>query len=365
MNDLVRLARDWISPMAPNPYLQAVAALLAFALLATLASRIFRRLVGRAVGGWGESERRLLRTVGRLAFISVVLLGGMISMALVPASPRVKAIGLALVGTLLASVWIRFAWRAVGLVSAMLAGRNPQTALAQPSTAPLVRNALKALVVLVGAYAILEIWDVNVTALVASAGIVGLAFSFAAQDTLGNLLAGIAIVTDKPYRVGDYIVLDSGERGEVTGIGMRSTRLLTRDDVEVSIPNGIIGKAKIVNESGGPNTKYRVRVPIGVAYGSDLDAVIACLLNIALGHGDVCRSPEPRVRFRQFGPSSLDLELLCWIGQPAQRGAILHELNCEVYRAFSREGITIPFPQLEVTIKESPPGAQQRVVRSS
>ena len=166
----------------------------------------------------------------------------------------------------------------------------------------------------------------------ASAGIVGLALSFAAQDTLGNLFAGIAIVTDKPYRIGDYIVLDSGERGEVTHIGLRSTRLLTRDDVEISIPNGIMGKAKIVNESGGPHTKYRVRVAVGVAYGSDIDQVIAVLMQDRDDPRGGLPHPEPRVRFRQFGSSSLDLELLCWIEQPALRGVILHELNCEVYR---------------------------------
>ncbi len=86
--------------------------------------------------------------------------------------------------------------------------------------------------------------------------------SLAAQGTLGNLVAGIAILTDKPYRIGDYIVLDTGERGAVTAIALRSTRLLTRDDVEVSIPNGVMGRAKIVNESGSPERKYRLRVPV-------------------------------------------------------------------------------------------------------
>ena len=145
------------------------------------------------------------------------------------------------------------------------------------------------------------IWDINVTGLVASAGIVGLALSFAAQDTLSNLFAGVAIMSDRPYELGDFIILDSGERGEVTKIGLRSTRLLTRDDVEISIPNGVMGATKIVNEAGGPPSRYRIRTQVGVAYGSDVDQVAEVLVSVAADHAKVLKSPEPRARFRAFG----------------------------------------------------------------
>ena len=114
----------------------------------------------------------------------------------------------------------------------------------------LLKNLAIVFLILAGAYSILIAWDINVTGLVASAGIVELALSFAAQDTLSHLFACVAILADRPYRIGDFIVLDSGERGKVTQIGLRSTSLMTRDDVEVSIPNGVMGSAKIVNESG-------------------------------------------------------------------------------------------------------------------
>jgi small-conductance mechanosensitive channel len=200
---------------------------------------------------------------------------------------------------------------------------------------------------------VLIAWDVNVTGLVASAGILGLAISLAAQDTLSNLVAGIAILTDKPYRIGDYIVLDTGERGAVTAIGLRSTRLLTRDDVEVSIPNGVMGRAKIVNESGSPVRKYRLRVPVRVSYGSDIDQVMALMLGAAAEHPQVCDVPEPRMRLRTFGDSGLEFEMLCWIDQPANRGLVLHELNCSIYRIFAREGIVMPIPQQEVHLRGS------------
>jgi small-conductance mechanosensitive channel len=175
-----------------------------------------------------------------------------------------------------------------------------------------------------------------------------LAISFAAKDTLANLFSGVFIVADAPYKLGDFIVLDSGERGEVTHIGIRSTRLLTRDDVEVTVPNSIMGNAKITNESGGPHEKYRLRVKVGVAYGSDIDKVHAVLLDVANSHPDVAREPAPRVRFRGFGDSSLDHELLCWVEKPVKRGLVLHLLNTEIYKRFMVEEIEIPFPQRDV-----------------
>lgn len=106
---------------------------------------------------------------------------------------------------------------------------------------------LQALMIIVvtalAVYFVFLAWQIDVTAWMASAGILGLAVSFAAKDTLANLFSGVFIVADAPYKLGDFIVLDSGERGEVTHIGIRSTRLLTRDDVEVTVPNSIMGNA--------------------------------------------------------------------------------------------------------------------------
>ena len=120
---------------------------------------------------------------------------------------------------------------------------------------PLVDTVLKVTLLALAIYFVFLAWDIDVTAWVASAGIVGLALSFAAKDSLSNLFAGVSIAADAPYKMGDFITLDSGERGMVTHIGLRSTRLLTRDDIEVTIPNGVIGNAKIINDSGGPSNE--------------------------------------------------------------------------------------------------------------
>lgn len=354
LNELLDLIFRWVGYLGPSPYLRGLAVVLLFLLLASVTQfitrstlrRLFQRLTG--TGGTGAAFAVGQRTV----FRTIVLVGLMIATTTIELTPRAETIILAVIKSLLILVWAGAGIRGGGFILAAVSRQASPPPWARATTAPLVSNLIGVVLVLAGAYAILVAWDVNVTGLVASAGIVGLALSFAAQDTLGNLFAGVAILADQPYRIGDYIVLDSGERGQVTHIGLRSTRLLTRDDEEVSIPNGIMGKAKIVNESGGPHVKYRLRVRIGVAYGSDIDKVMATLIQIAARYPDVCQDPAPRVRFRTFGESSLDFELLAWIAEPSLRGLALHELNCEIYRTFAREGIVIPFPQRDVHVRD-------------
>jgi MscS family membrane protein len=224
----------------------------------------------------------------------------------------------------------------------------------QPKTVPLLDMVVKFLVVGAGIYSICVAWDVPLTSWLASAGIVGIAVGFAAKDTLANLFSGVFILADAPYKVGDFVVLDGGLRGQVKEIGIRSTRILTRDDVEVTVPNAVIGNGRIVNETGGPHDKMRIRVKVSVAYGSDVDQVRDVLLGCTEGAPYLVADPEPRVRFRTFGDSGLDFELLAWIEQPLFRGRVLDDLNRRVYKAFIAEGIEIPYPKQDVYVKELP-----------
>jgi small-conductance mechanosensitive channel len=103
----------------------------------------------------------------------------------------------------------------------------------------------------------------------------------------------------------------------------------------------------IINESA-PIPRFRIRVPIGVAYGSDTEKVEQILLDVARANSSVVTDPEPRVRMRRFGESSVDFELLCWVGDPSLRGLEIHNLLKAVYAAFNKHDITIPFPQRDV-----------------
>ena len=257
--------------------------------------------------------------------------------------------------TALLVLWGRAWFRATKVIMRALEAQRDRFHMFQPRTVPLFEMGVKLLMVGVIIYLFFKIWGIDATAWVASAGIIGIAVGFASKDTLANLISGVSIVADAPYKIGDYIVLDTGERGVVSNLGIRSTRLITRDDVEVSIPNAVIGTAKIVNESGGPYIRHRIRIPIGVAYDSDIDKVLDTLKDIAKENDSVVEEPSPRVRIRGFGDSAINLELLCWIKRPAERGVVLHRLNYQLIKRFRQEQIQIPFPQRDLHVRDSLP----------
>ncbi len=287
----------------------------------------------------------ILQTTVTLALIVVVLIPEIPS-ALDRVLTRVLV-------SLLLFFWGKAWFKATHLMLELMSDHKERFKAFQPRTVPLIEMGLKLFMLGIFAYLFLGVWGIDGTAWLASAGIVGIAVGFAAQDTLANLISGISIVGDAPYKIGDYIVLDTGERGIVTRLGIRSTRLLTRDDVEVSIPNAVIGNAKITNESGGPWIKHRIRVPVGVAYGSDTEQVVSLLEKVAQDNPGIIDNPAPRVRMRAFGAHSLDFELLGWIDHPELRGRVRHELLLEIDRSFREHGVIIPFPQRDVHIKNS------------
>ena len=332
-----------------NVYAYALVVLGAGAVVSAIADVIIGRILPRLTGKTKTKvDDDIIRAVRRPVAVTIFLLGASIAVRRLPASETTFFISDGIVTTLITVLWAGALLKIGNVLLDLMARRIDKYKVVQSSTLPLFEIALKAVVIGGALYAILLAWGVDVTAWLASAGIIGIAVGFAAKDTLANLFSGVFILADAPYKIGDFIILDSGERGEVTDIGIRSTRILTRDDIQIIIPNAAIGNAKIVNETGGPHEKERVRVKVGVAYGSDIDKVETALMEVARDSRFVSSDPEPRVRFRRFGDSSLDFELLGWIKAPVMRGQALHFLNRDVYRKFMEEGIVIPFPQRDV-----------------
>ncbi len=272
--------------------------------------------------------------------------------------PALTATVVEILMTVVVLTWLFAGFPISRLVLEALGHVKDRFAVIEERTIPLFDITMKLLLFGGASYAILMIWDIDASAWLASAGVVGIAVGFAAKDTLANLFAGFFIVADSPYKLGDFVILPSGERGQVAHVGIRSTRLLTRDDIEITVPNAQIANAKIINESGGPLDGERIRIKVGVAYGSDVDQVVEVLKRLAVEHQHICTEPEPRVRMRGFGASSLDFELLCWIDDPVLRGKLSHQLYMEVYKAFNELGIEIPFAQTDLHIKELPPSSR-------
>ncbi len=344
-------ALTWFKQTFANPWLLALLVIGLTVIVAKLTDIVLcRALWSLAQRTKSDVDERLIEVLHRPIFLTVVLIGLFIAANVVGLDDPFLFYVAGLLKTLGVLIWTVALFRIIEIVVDGLGRVAGDTPMAR--TLPLFNNVAK-LVVLGGVvYAILLTWQLDVKPWLASAGIAGLAIGFAAKDTIANLFGGLFILADAPYKLGDYIVLDSGERGQVINIGLRSTRILTRDDVEVTLPNAVIANAKIVNESGGPAVQSRVTVTVGVAYGSDVDQVRRVLMEAARAVADVVQDPEPRVRFTEFGDSALVFRLLCWIHEPEQRGRALDALNTEVYRRFNAAGIQIPFPQRDVNMRQ-------------
>ena len=216
---------------------------------------------------------------------------------------------------------------------------------------PLFSRVMKIVIVFIVLTVILSHFKINITGFVATAGIASLAVALAAQDSLANMFASFTLLVDRPFRVGDRIELSSGEIGDVYGIGLRSTKILSFDNTLLVIPNAEIAKSKIINYSY-PDPKLKIRQKVSVAYGTDLEKVKRILKGVCSCHPEVKKEPRPIVYFTEFGESSLDLLLICWIDSFQDKFRINDEINMEIKKQFEKEKVEVPFPQQDIHIKE-------------
>ena len=352
---ILETIQPYINFLGESPWLKASIVILMALVLASTVEWFVKRGIRRLTAATSSTlDDKIINLIHRPIFWSMFLLGLQLAAQIAGLPQKVLDITASTVFSILIFLWMGFAFRVSRILIELLSSRSRDTSLIRPQTLPLFTNLAAVIIIALGVYLIFHSWNIDMTAWLASAGIAGIAIGFAAKDTLANLFSGVFIMADSPYKLGDYVVLDNNERGKITHIGIRSTRMLTRDDVEVTVPNSIMGNSKIINESGGPYTKYRIRVKVGVAYDSDIDKVEEILMRVALAEEQVCADPEPRVRFRSFGGSSLDYELLCWVEDPELRGRVIHELNTAVFKAFGQEGIEIPYSKQDVYIKQMP-----------
>ncbi|WP_424947247.1 mechanosensitive ion channel family protein [Candidatus Spongiihabitans sp.] len=338
-----------------RPYVQAVIVFALSIVFAYALSAVVKRLCGKIVRFTRFTLDNEIALIIRAPVVySVLMVGFIIALSILNLPETLHAVTVSILKSANILIWMVFAIRLSRLLLRASAENQTRIKIIHPQSLPLFENLAVLLVIGFSIYLAFQTWGINMTAWLASAGVLGIAIGFASKDTLSNFIAGIFILADAPYKIGDYVVLDTGERGAITDIGIRSTRMLTRDDVELTIPNAIMGNTKIINESGGPYQKFRIRIPVGVAYGSDIAQAKAILLDVAKDNPLVCPYPEARVRLRQLGASGLDLELLCWVEHPAQRGLATDELLTVIYNTFNQAGIEIPFPKQDVYIKEAP-----------
>jgi MscS family membrane protein len=216
---------------------------------------------------------------------------------------------------------------------------------------PFLQKILKAIVIILAVIFAFSGWNVDISPLLATAGIAGLAIGLAVKDSLSNILGGLQLVLDKTFKVGDKVELESGEMGVIMDIGLRSTKLKTYDNEVIYIPNGFLANAKIKNFTH-PDVSIRVNVEFGVAYGSDTEKVRQVVLEAIKNIDTVIEAPEPVVQFLKMSDFSLDFIARAWVKEYTLAYSTKLRMTDEIYIALNKAGIDIPFPTRTVYTKE-------------
>ena len=194
---------------------------------------------------------------------------------------------------------------------------------------------------------------IDLSALTVFAGIISVGIGFGLQNIASNFISGIILLFERPIKVGDRVIVDD-VIGDVEKINMRATVIKTLDNEHIIVPNSYFLEEKVVNRSFS-DPRLRLVLPVGVAYGTDVEKVRELLLQVAREESEasmtVLDTPEPFVNFVGFGESSLDFELFLWVSDPNQLVVTKSNVNFRINRILSENNIEIPFPQRDLHIR--------------
>ena len=215
------------------------------------------------------------------------------------------------------------------------------------------RDAIKKLIhyslLFVGIIMAISVIGLNLTSFAFLTGAVGIGVGFGLQNIVNNFVSGLMLLFERPFKVGDMVVIDN-ETGTVRKIGLRSTVIETFDRSELIVPNSQFISGKVTNWTRSSHIA-RIRIPVGVAYGSDVDLVLRVLKEAAETDPRVLSSPPPNPLFLRFGDSALDFELHSWIADVKDLLSVRSNLCQEIASRFQQAGIEIPFPQRDLHLR--------------
>lgn len=216
---------------------------------------------------------------------------------------------------------------------------------------PFFQRVILILLSAIGIITVLSHFNINITAMVTTLGIGSLAVALAAQNTLEDTINGFMIMLDRPYRIGDRIeLMDLDTWGDVVDIGLRSTRIRTRDNRMVVVPNSLIGKSLVVNYAY-PNHQYRLQIHIGIAYGTDIEKARQVMVDSVSGVEGVLPDRAVEALFLEFGDSAMIFRVRWWLESYVDTRQMFDRVNTALYKALEKEKIQLPFPQLDVHMK--------------
>lgn len=236
-------------------------------------------------------------------------------------------------------------WIASGMISRLVRSRVNASPHIDNTIGNFVASLVRWLILLVVLIAVLNIFGIEATSLVAVLGAATLAIGMALQGTLSDLAAGFMLIIFRPYKLGDYVDV-AGTAGTVKDINLFVTELATPDNVQIIVPNGQAWGAIITNYSA--HDTRRCDIGFGIDYGDDADKAIELILDIAKSDERVMQDPEPWVRVTNLGDSSVDLTARLWCRAP-DYWELKFQMTKAVKEAFDKGGISIPYPhQVEI-----------------
>jgi small-conductance mechanosensitive channel len=218
---------------------------------------------------------------------------------------------------------------------------------------PFIRRIVVILVALIAIVSLLQHFT-DVSALLATLGVGSLAIALAAKSTLEDFFSGFLIMFDRPFLIGDRIeIMELDTWGDVVDIGLRSTRVRTRDNRSVVIPNSIIGRSLIVNYSR-PDTQYRIQIELGLAYGTEVEVARETIINAVRMVEGVLPNRKVEALFLRFGETALIFRVRWWLDSYYDARRMFDKVNSAIYAALNEKVITISPPSQVDTFHHVP-----------
>jgi MscS family membrane protein len=347
-----------LNPSTPGEALTIAAVILAAAIAAAFLARIILKMIGHRIASRTKTEIDdiIIEAISNPVFY-LILLGGLEFELryLARVFPNVPAeVFVVLHGVKFTLGALIAGWLVIRLINGSIRWYGHHIAVKTDTRIdeefiPIVNRVVKLVVFILVLMSILSHFQVDIKGLVAVLGVGSLAIALAAQDTLSNMISGFILMLDRPFRVGDRIALPSGRRVDVHEIGLRSTKFLTFDNTIIVIPNAELAKMTINNISY-PAPRLRVRVDVGVTYGSDVEKVKALLVEAAAGHPAILADPAPTASLVNMGESAIDFSLFAYVGAYQDEWTAGNEIRERILTIFSREKIEIPYPPRTIHI---------------
>jgi len=351
----MKIISDAIQFISESRYLKFLAALVITVIIAFLAKIILTQVLKPlAKKTKTKIDDIVIKSVSSIIFYIALLLGIKVGLQDFEFGENIQAIFDGIINTLIIFVVTVLLLK---IISGFALQWTKEWKFKTKTTAderliPFLQKILKTVVIVLALIFAFNAWKINISPLLATAGIAGIAIGLAVKDSLSNILGGLQLVLDKTFKVGDKIQLESGELGVIMDVGLRSTKLRTYDNEVIYIPNGYLANTKIKNFTE-PDLSIRASVSFGVEYGSDTKKVQKVVLEAIKKIENVLEQPEPGVLFLEMSDFSLDFVARAWVESYTDAYSTKLKMTDEIYNALNKANIGIPFPTRTVYTKKT------------